>query len=82
MTAITKQDALQIIATALDEALDDVQPEANLKELEGWDSMGILLMIAEFDERFSLIIEEEKIASLKCVNDILNLLAENNLLSD
>lgn len=82
MTAISKQEALQIIATSLDEPIESIQPEATLKELEGWDSMGILLMIAEFDERFGLIIDEEKITALKCVNDILNLLSENNLLSD
>ena len=79
---INTEDALELIAEILNETVDDVQPGVDLEQLEGWDSMAVLLLMAEFDEKFDIVIDEEKINSLNTVDDILSVLKDNNVLID
>ncbi|MDG2078729.1 MAG: acyl carrier protein [Pseudomonadales bacterium] len=71
-----------MIAEAINTPEDEVQPAASLDDLEGWDSMGVLLLMAELDERFSLLLEEETIGSFSTVADILKLLKDAGVLLD
>lgn len=82
INAVNTEDALEIFAEIINESVDDVQPGVDLDQLEGWDSMAVLLLMAEFDERFDIILDEEKINSLKSVDDILSVLKQNNVLND
>ncbi len=79
---VNTEDALELIAEIINESVDDVQPGVDLEQLDGWDSMAVLLLMAEFDEQFDIVIEEEKINSLNTVDDILSILKENNVLND
>ena len=79
---ISREDALELIAVAINESVDDVQPGIELVTLSGWDSMAVLLLMADFDEQFDIVLDEEKIRSLKLVDDILAVLEQNNVLSD
>ncbi|MDB4582905.1 hypothetical protein N9164_07120 [Draconibacterium sp.] len=79
---ISRGDALELIAVAINESVDDVQPGIELVTLSGWDSMAVLLLMADFDEQFDIVLDEEKIRSLKLVDDILAVLEQNNVLSD
>ena len=79
---ISREDALELIAVAINESVDDVQPGVELVTLSGWDSMAVLLLMADFDEQFDIVLDEEKIRSLKLVDDILAVLEQNNVLSD
>ena len=78
---INVQDALTIIATALNEPQANVQLGVALDGVEGWDSMGVLLLIAELNERFDILLEEEQLSALKTVDDIVGILREHQLLS-
>lgn len=71
-----------MIAEAINTPENQVQPAASLEDLEGWDSMGVLLLMAELDERFSIILEEETIGSFSKVADILKLLKDADVLLD
>lgn len=77
---VNVEQALEIFAEIINESVDDVKPGVALEQLEGWDSMAVLLLMAEFDERFDIVLEEEKIESLNTVDDILNILKENGVL--
>lgn len=77
---ITPAEALEMIADALNEDADDVKEGGDLEALDGWDSMGVLMLMAELDERFGLTLEEEEIKSLKNVDDILALLTKQGCL--
>ena len=77
---ISIEDALELIAETINESVEDVQPGVALEALEGWDSMAVLLLMAEFDERFDIILDEDKIKSLKRVDDILGVLREADFL--
>ena len=80
--ALSISQALSMIAEAINKPEDEVQPAASLDDLEGWDSMGVLLLMAELDERFSLLLEEETIGSFSTVADILKLLKDAGVLLD
>ena len=79
---ISREDALELIAEAINESVDDVKPGIELVTLSGWDSMAVLLLMAEFDDQFDIVLDEEKINSLKLVDDILAVLEQNNVLDD
>ncbi len=79
---ITKVDALELIAEVINESIDNVQPGVELESLEGWDSMAVLLLMAEFDERFDIVMDEDKIETLKMVDDILSVLQGYSVLID
>ena len=79
---MSRKDALELIAEAINESVDDVQPGIELVTLSGWDSMAVLLLMAEFDDQFDIVLDEEKINSLKLVDDILAVLEQNNVLND
>ena len=78
---ISRDDALELIAEAINESVNDVQPGVELATLSGWDSMAVLMLMAEFDEQFDIILDEDKIYTLKLVDDILAVLENNNILS-
>ncbi|MCH1487957.1 MAG: acyl carrier protein [Pseudomonadales bacterium] len=80
--ALSISQALSMIAEAINTPEDEVQPATSLEDLEGWDSMGVLLLMAELDERFSLLLEEETVGSFSTVADILKLLKDAGVLLD
>jgi acyl carrier protein len=79
---ISTSQALSMIAEAINAPEDEVQPEAELEDLEWWDSMGVLLLMAELDERFSIILEEAAINSFAKVSDILKILTDADAIVD
>ena len=79
---ISREDALELIAEAINESVDDVQPGIELATLSGWDSMAVLMLMAEFDDQFDIVLDEERINSLKLVDDILAVLEQNNVLNE
>ena len=77
---VSTPDALALIANAINESEDDVQPGVKLDSLEGWDSMGVLMLMAEFDDQFDIVLDEYRIKALETVDDILAILEENERL--
>ena len=77
---ISEEDAIGIIATAFNEDAADINANTQKDELDGWDSMGILLLMAEFDEQFGLTISEDKLEALVSINDIFELLKSADIL--
>lgn len=79
---ITAAEALGLIAELLDEDADLVAANTELEALDGWDSMGALMIMAEMDERFELTITEEQFEAMTHPSDMVDLLRANNLLTE
>lgn len=77
---ISTSAALDMIAAAINAPEGELQPETRLEDLEWWDSMGVLLLMAELDERFGIILQEDTINSFVTVADILKTLLEADAL--
>jgi len=80
-SVINKAEAFAIIAESFNEDVSNIAEGVPREQLEGWDSMGILLLMAEFDEKFNITIPEDRLEKLLTIDDILQLLADANVLA-
>lgn len=71
---MTIEEKITLIAETLDTDQDNIKPDAELKSIEEWDSMGVISTIAMLDRKFGKILSAEQIEELKTVQDIFNLM--------
>jgi acyl carrier protein len=71
----------QQFLTSLEEILelDDktLKGDEALIDIEQWDSLAFLSVIAMADENFDIVIEGDKLEGIKSVNDLVALVAEH-----
>lgn len=79
---VTTSEALAWIAELFSEPLDHITPETKREDVANWDSLGLLTMMAELDERFQIILSESDIESMLSVGDLLDCLRKNGKLAD
>ncbi len=72
---MTLEEKLTLIAETLDADKANIKPEAELKTLDEWDSMGVISTIAMLDKKYNKVLNAEQIDQLKTVQDILDLMA-------
>ena len=65
------KDKLSLIAQALDAEPEALKPDTKLEELEEWDSLAVVSVIAMLDKYFSVRLKPNDIKSLTTVEDIL-----------
>jgi acyl carrier protein len=80
-TAISLDDALDLLATIFEEPRSNIHPATLREDIEGWDSLGELSLMAEFDERFGIALDSDTLENFKSVDDLLQVLKDNGLLS-
>ena len=56
---MTEQEALKWIAELFEEPVENIRPETKQDEVEGWDSLGVLSLMAGLDEEFDILMTEE-----------------------
>lgn len=81
-STVTTSDILEMLVVLLNETPANITPQAELNSLTGWDSMGVLLLMAELDERFGIMLKEEQIKSLKTIDDIIGVIKDRGFLQD
>lgn len=81
-TAISTEDALTMLAEIFEESRENIAPDVKREDIEGWDSLGELSIMAEFDERFGITIDTEALDNFAIVDDLLQVLKDNQALSD
>ena len=79
---MTRIEALKWIANVFDEPADRITPDTPRSDIREWDSIGVLTLMADFDQTFGIILSDEEIQSMKDVNDILEILRTNGKLSE
>lgn len=50
------------------------------EDIEAWDSLGVLTLLARLDEEYQILLTEEEIQQLKSVEDILDILRKRGKL--
>jgi acyl carrier protein len=78
---MTQADAIKWIADLFEEPVDHITPEAKRDDIPGWDSLGILNLMAGLDEGFGILLSEAEISKLQRVEDVLNILKQHGKLS-
>jgi acyl carrier protein len=70
------------VAETFEAPAEKIRPETKRDEIDAWDSLGILTLMARLDEDFHILLTEEEIQQLRSVEDILNLLRKRGVLGD
>jgi len=72
------EEKLSLIAEALDIEPGTLKPETRLEDLQEWDSLGVVSLIAMLDKHFSVRLQPEEIRALVTVEDILSRMKEGS----
>ena len=78
---MTEQEALKWIADLFEEPAENIRPTTERDEIDGWDSLGVLSLMAGLDEEFDILMSEEEMQNLQKVADILEVLKNHGCLS-
>jgi acyl carrier protein len=74
---MNEQQALEWITGLFGEKPGVIQPETLRDNVPNWDSMGVITLMAELDERFGILLEDKDLQAMKRVGDILDVLKQN-----
>ena len=78
----TSSEILAWVAEVFEIPPENVRPETRRDEIEAWDSLGILTLIARMDEDFAVLLTEEEIEQLRSAGDIIEVLRKHGKLED
>jgi len=67
-----------LVEKALDTEPGTLKPDTRLNDLEEWDSLGVVSLIAMLDKHFSVRLHPDKIRALATVKDILDQMIEKD----
>jgi acyl carrier protein len=70
---MTKEEILEWVAEVFEEPSDAIQPESTADDIPAWDSLGVLNLMAAFDEDFDIQLSDDELQQLKTVGDIIEL---------
>ena len=72
----TQAEALAWIAGLFDQPVDELSPNTAMSAIPMWDSLGVLTLMAEFDEKFGIVLSDTDMRQIRKVDDILEILRE------
>lgn len=78
---MTRDEALTWLSGVFEEPSGRLRPETPRDEVGGWDSLGVLTLMADLDEKFDIRVDEKEMASMSRVQDILDLLDRSGKLA-
>jgi len=76
VSAVAKStsEILAWVADVFETPPEKIRPEMKRDEIDAWDSLGILTLIARMDEDFQVLLTEDEIQGLRSVGDIIEVL--------
>ncbi len=77
MTKAT-DEILAWVAEIFETPLEKIRLETKREDIEAWDSLGILTLIARMDEDFHILLTDEEIQRLRSVGDIVDFLNQRD----
>jgi acyl carrier protein len=78
---MNQAEALTWLANLFEEAPENIRPETPRDEIGGWDSLGVLTLMAELDEKFEIRLDAEEMKAMTHVKDVLALLQRHGALT-
>jgi acyl carrier protein len=78
---ISTQQAIAMLAEAFMVPTESVSLNTRREDLPGWDSMGALVLIAELDERFGVLLSAEESRKLHSIGDAVHFMERNGIVS-
>lgn len=78
---MTQEDALKWVAELFEESADKISPSTAREDIPAWDSLGVLTLMADFDEKHDIVLSDEDMKAMKTVDDILEVLRKHGKLT-
>ena len=75
-------EVLAWVAEVFETPVDKIRPETKKDEIDAWDSLGILILMARMDEDFHILLTEEEIQRLRSVGDIIDVLRKHDVMGN
>ena len=79
---MTVGDALKWFAEMFEEPEENIAVDTRRKDIEGWDSLGALTLMAELDERLDITLSQEELENLSGIDDLLAVLRRHDTLTE
>ncbi len=79
---ITVPALLNLVEDLLNIDQGSLTTKTRLVNVSAWDSMGVLLLMAEMDERFGITLNETALANLRGTEDIIDVVRREGLLTE
>ncbi len=73
---MNKQEFLNALEEILELDNNTLKGDEVLMDLEQWDSLAFLSVIAMADETFNIVIQGDKLEEINTIGDLVNLVAE------
>jgi acyl carrier protein len=77
---MTQEEALAWVAGIFEEPVENIKPETSAENVAAWDSLGVLNLMAAFDEKFGIQLRDDEIRQMRGVKDILDVLTRHGIL--
>ncbi len=74
---MTVDEALAWIAELFEESADNISLETQRGDIDAWDSLGTLTLMARLDEDFEILLEEDEVQEIRTVSDIIAVLQKH-----
>ena len=74
---MNETEALAWVADLFEMPVGEITPETMRDDVETWDSLGVLNLMAGLDEEFEILLEDEDLQEIKKVGDIIEVLKSN-----
>jgi acyl carrier protein len=71
---MNQQEALKWIAEVFQQPPDSIQPETLRRDIVTWDSLGVLMLMAELDEKHGIMLSDVELNAMTKAGDILEVL--------
>lgn len=75
-------EILAWVAQVFEAPVEKISLETKMGQIDNWDSMGVLTLMARMDEDFQILLTEEEIEQMRSVRDILDVLRKHGQLED
>ena len=76
---MTSSEVVELIAEALSVDASEINENTTASDIEMWDSIGVVNLVAMLDEKFNIELRVEEMEQVTSVNQILELLRKNSI---
>ena len=78
---MTRDETLTWLAGVFEEPVENVRPDTPRDAIAGWDSLGVLTLMADLDEKFDIRVSEKEMSAMTTVQDVIDLLNRHGKLA-
>ena len=76
---VSTSEVLAVLAEVLEESADSLTSDRKLDSIDAWDSVGVLTLMAELDDKYGLTLTTDEIQNFSTIKDVLTVLRDKGL---